>query len=184
MAKLVVINGRLRIDETGSSTLVKVADDANCCCNNCTRTQSGVIDTTAYGWSVVEPPTTLPIEIAFRYENSLNCGGSNPNTQFGEISCYFRLDDAATIEMSVSGPVEQQAFGFDKANLQITDNISTFNVNIGSVGSGLGCTMIAQQQLQTIELGPGDYYYKMIANTVDAAFHTNMTHTFKIRQTA
>lgn len=32
MAKLVVLNGRLRIDETSSHTLVKVADGSNCCC--------------------------------------------------------------------------------------------------------------------------------------------------------
>jgi hypothetical protein len=189
MAKLTIINSccgpRLRTEGcNGPLVLANEEDDKGCCCDECPEecsvTQYGLLQDDS-GWSVDAAPTALPIEISFKYENasSTGCGGSNNNAQGGSVTCCFRLQEESTIELDVSGPVEQQNEGFDFGRIEV----GGVTAKIGSFGRGLQCVMIDTQDTQTVVLPAGVHSYTITAGTNDGLWHQNMTHTFKIRKT-
>lgn len=149
-----------------------------CCCGcdaPCTVTQSGITKA-GFGWSVTKAPTKLPIDVEFKYEDSTNCNGANGSRQIGQISCCVYLSAPSTLELTVSGNVENQQAGFDVGRI----NVAGVQVEIQGVNAGQGCAMVQKTATKTVSLPAGQHVYTLSADTVDGAFHKNMTHRFKI----
>ncbi len=207
MAKLTLINGKLRVEWSGSESGSIVEADwlspsneyEGCCCcscsleNNCSISESGLLQPSSYGWfaggekltDTLGLPEELPIEAEFRYEDSSSpgCGGSNGNQQIGNISCCFCLDEETEIEIKVSGKMEQQDAGFDYGTLSVDNLTATYTqVQISSYDRNLQCQMIDDEDSTTVTLPAGKHTYIFSADTRDGQWHTGMTHKFSIKK--
>jgi len=179
---LTLIDGKLRIFD-GSLVLSDSADDPCCCPYQCSDDSSisefGLLDSQNYGWSIKDPkklPTSLPITMNFKFEDSANCQGQNPNPQYGNVTACLFLRKRTEIEIEVSGAVELQNFGYDGSSV----GIGGVSVGIGSIGEGKGCEMRSVSDKKSITLDAGEHAFTFSTSTNDGLFHVGMTHTFKI----
>lgn len=151
---------------------------------NCTVTQGGLINSGS-GWlprnasGGVSLPSAPPITFSYLLEQSQNCGGSNPNQQTGSLSCQFTLTQTTTVQISVSGRVEEEQANFDF----FTIKIGSTQAQISSLGNSLGCFFSQRSDSASVTLSPGTYTYNATVDTVDYNYHEGTAITFSITGT-
>ena len=104
--------------------------------------------------------------LQFDFADSVNCGGSNPNTQAGE-ACAVVDGEGGSRTVSVLGNIENQDPGYDCIDVFINGSPV---INICSNGGNAGCTMESRSGSAPIPSGPGQLIEVQI-NSVDGAFH-------------
>ena len=172
----------------------KLATSEKCCCKEeCFIEEFGLYSPSS-GWTTKDIdalPKTLPIAVAFKFEDSTSeeyglepCNGSNGEPQSGQIFCYFTLSEESQVQVVVNGNVETHNPGFDRSSIFINNDGARPDeavVSIFSTKNNLqGCIMEYADDAAVISLPAGIHRYIFRANTGDAAWHKDMTHSFSI----
>lgn len=134
-----------------------LAISENCCCDQecpepCTISTFGLTQA-GFGWSVADPPKTLPIEVTFKYEDSSSegCSGTNSNPQGGLINCCFRLSTPGDVEIHVSGLTERELANYDFGKV----TVGGVTAQINGTQERLECEMGFQSSTKVVNLAAG-----------------------------
>jgi hypothetical protein len=106
------------------------------------------------------------LRIAF--EDSANCGGPNPNTQFGTASRRVCLCVPMRLTINMVGVVERQDTGYEQAETRVNGVVIASGA---SVGEQLGCAMAPAFAVGSIDLPPGEHLIELFASTIDPQYH-------------
>lgn len=111
------------------------------------------------------------------FEDSANCGGPNPNTQFGTASRRVCLCAPTRLAVNMLGLVERQDTGYEQAEVRVNGVPVAAG---GSVGEGLGCQMTAVSAGGLIDLPPGDHLIELFSSTIDPQYHVGAYWEFNL----
>jgi hypothetical protein len=127
-------------------------------------------------WAVSDNNLTSQVT----WENSLNCGGSNPNLQTATATINIKTLIPQKIGLLWDGVGELQASNFDMMQVYIN------GILIGSAhaaGGGQGCAdgpVVSTENFPDgFDLPAGDHTIFINATTNDGLFHTNSFYKFK-----
>lgn len=108
--------------------------------------------------------------IAIDFEDSANCGGDNPDRQFGSATAKLVTNERRDMTVRLSGLVEQQNSGFDVGQF-LLDGLTI--ATIEGQNDGLGCVMGNQSITVTVPLEPGTYDIEFTGDTIDGRYHVD-----------
>jgi hypothetical protein len=111
-------------------------------------------------------------QVRFDFDDSLNCDGSNSNTQVGIASSSFEVGCGGTmIDLDVTGLVEGQSAGYDFLRVKV-DDVLIYEAQGQSLGTG--CDMTTPQvssDLIPYAVTPGEHVLTLETDTNDGLYH-------------
>lgn len=122
-------------------------------------------------WTVGENNLTLRLD----FEDSQDCGGSNPNSQSGTASSIITTTCPLTMKISWYGQGEAEDPGYETLGIVINGVTVVQAATDGSGGAGCGPVPTVPEggttNPQEVELPLGESTIDVTMDTIDAAWH-------------
>lgn len=135
------------------------------CCNSCTNPWSwtnAVLNGTVFSQSTAQ-------NIRFTFQDSENCGGSNPYTQFGWAECCAIAPFDGYLRIFAAGHVETQNVGFEVLSVSINDRQVLYGASFLNDG---GCGMDSAVVSSDVPVSAGDLLLIYVSTTTgDGNYH-------------
>jgi len=120
---------------------------------------------------------TNDAQATINYEDSLNCGGLNPNRQSATVRRELFLNAPRDVVLELTGRVERQHANFDVANVSVN------GINVLSMHGEpdlLGCAMALKTATASVTLPIGLNSLEFEGDTVDGQYHVNAFHRLRL----
>lgn len=102
------------------------------------------------------------------FEDSVNCGGSDPAPQFGSVKIAVTLFTPRELTATLTGRVERENEGFDIGRILVDGHLLC---ELQGTGEHLGCAMADLTRSASMALDAGEHLVELVGNTVDELFH-------------
>ena len=169
-------SGKFPMNASGNPTGITRSMFESCCCCCCYCEVSGLQYPNINGWGNCHFEGNI-LKNTFTFEDSVECGGTNSNIQFGTCTFTITFESSRTLTYTVSGNVETADPDYDYG-LIIRDGI-IWGLIYSTQADG-GCTMENKTHIFTETVPAGTHTFEFMVDTVDGEWHQNMVHHFEI----